>query len=281
MDTSLLPGGWRRLAIDGKLGHIAEYSAGEVVVYRRDAGGNYAQSARRELKGSEAIPVRLAIGGGKVVLGREDGHILVMDARSLDILSDPQPEKRTAIHSVAASPDGSWFAILFANRKLYLVDARSAGGKSEKLQPQRAKLWSQGDFSTATFDSEGNLLVVDRVARVSRMQLPDLQVTQTKQPRQLPYLDETYDFWGLNLNYYMLHRFFVTPVYTLLPPVGELGWFFQTILTGEKTAVSWFSLSAEEPQRLQRNPWSAVWQCGLFVAVLLGVGCWIIQRAEF
>ena len=34
-------------------------------------------------------------------------------------------------------------------------------------------------------------------------------------------------------------------------------------------------------RHLQRNPWTPVWSCGIFIVVMVALGCWLIEKREF
>mgnify|MGYP002624252724 FL=1 len=179
---------------------------------------------------------------------------------------------------VKGSPNGKWFAILFQNRQLWLYDA-----VEKKIS--RASLWSQGDVSAVTFNSASSLLIADRVARVRELELPSLKVTKTLDPVRLPHEDPNRSF-----GFMTFYRWVLTPLYTILPRPGELGWTMNYVMTGEKTSTLddegpqpgvGVSADISSHQHSMRDPWAPVISCGIFVIVMLALGCWYIERREF
>ena len=172
---------------------------------------------------------------------------------------------------IRASPDGRWLAILFQNRRLWLYDTQS-----DTLR--RAGLWSQGEISGAAFSQNNALLVADNVARVRELELPSLKVLRTYSPVNLPRTVSSWRDWS--------YKYFVLPIYTILPRPGELGRTLNYFVTGEKTKATFTSQlftnrDIATDRHVQRNPWTPVWTCGVFIVLMLGLGCLIIEKREF
>jgi hypothetical protein len=219
------------------------------------------------------------MGGDTLIVGREDGKVLVLNPKTLDEIKSLSPEGETPPRFIAAAPGGEWIAILFQNRKLWLYNA-----KNKRLQ--KAGLWSQGDISAVTFTSGETMLVVDNIARVRELELPSLTVTRTLSPAELPQLGEGWSVLGMKISYLTVHRYLITPLYNILPKPGELGRTLNYFVTGKKTLATSESevftdrdISAD--RHLQRNPWTPVWSCAIFIAVMLALGCWMIEKREF
>jgi hypothetical protein len=231
-------------------------------IYRlvRAESGHYRQVASAELSGDENDGSALAAGADAVVVARESGAVLMLDAQSLETVQKSIPDPYSQPRFVALAPDGQWAVILFQNRRLWRVD----------IQARRLALASvagQGDISAAGFDRENRLLVVDRLARV-RQYDPASQ-------RQLAQFSPPLDRWE-KLFYYM-----ITPVYDLFPKPGELDNTVQYILTKRSSAEVGFLRGNIELPREQRDPWRPLWSSAAFMLVVLGVACLYIERSEF
>lgn len=264
-------------AMNEQTGQLAIYTQGTLALYESDAEGNYFRTQRRELPDSQKKEAVLALGGSKILVARDDGKVLVLDAATLQTQQEFSPEGSVPARFAVASPAGRFLAVLFHNRRLWMYDTQE-----KKLH--KAPLWSQGEISAVAFSPTDTVLVADEVARVREFELPDWKTQQVFNPEKLPRLSDTYELpFGLKLNYYYVHRYFTSPLYTVLPKPGELGRFFRYITTGEETDAFWLSASQSisRQRHQQRNPWRAVWSSVLFVALMLAIGCWHIHRSEF
>lgn len=278
-DIPLVVDGPMAAAINGDNGQVAVYTGGVLAVYKRDAAGKFKRIAKRELPGSEQKAATLGFGGRVLIVGREDGKLLVLDPKTLRETKTITLEGDTPARFIAAAPGGNWFAVLFQNRRLWLFDA-------ENQKFHEANLWSQGDISAITFTSADTLLVVDKIARVRELELPSLKVVRTFAPNEPPQLGEGWKWMGTNISYLTVHRYLITPFYFLLPKPGELGRTLNYFVTGKATLVSGESEAKTDrdistDRHLQRNPWTPVWSCGIFIAVMLALGCWMIEKREF
>jgi hypothetical protein len=71
-----------------------------------------------------------------------------------------------------------------------------------------------------------------------------------------------------------------------LPKPGELGRTLNYFVTGKKTLATGESeiltdRDISSDRHLQRNPWTPVWSCGIFIVVMVALGCWLIEKREF
>ena len=262
---------------------------GQMAVYKQGEDGNYTESARDELENGYEKATSLAVTVGGLVVARDDGKVFILNSDTLAVEQEFQPESETSVRLVKASASGRWAALLFQNRKLWLYDAR-------ERELTKANIWTQGDISAVGF-SDDRLLIVDRIARVREFELPDLKETRTFTPKEIPYLSETSEiFPGVEMSWYLFHRWFITPMYTILPKPGELGWAVNYLATGEQSQVSMFTQmqtfflqmmgvqrgEGTDAQRHQlRNPWRGVRSCAIFIVFMLCLSCWHISRTEF
>jgi len=260
---------------------IAVYTGGVVAVYEQNGEGNYVRLEKKEIPGGEQKAATLGFAGGTLIIGRDDGKVFVLEATTLRQIEEYTPEGEVPPRFIESAPGGKWFALLFQNRKLWLYDA------TEKKM-QKADLWSQGDVSAVGFSGPDALLVVDRVARLRELELPSLAVARTLDPVELPQF-ESGELLGVKVSFMTFYRWVLTPLYTILPRPGELGWTMRYVMTGEKTAT-WDteeqpgigrSADISSHKHAQRDPWAPVISCGVFVAVMLALGCWYIERREF
>lgn len=226
----------------------------------RDEEGQYTLAASAELPGDENDGSALAAGGTTILMARESGAVLVLDATTLEVMQQSNPEPYSQPRTVATSPDGAWATILFQNRRLWLVDLKARRLHSPALP-------GQGDISASSFDRENRLLVADRLARVRQYDPASL--------RQLAQFTPPLDRWE------MLFYYLITPVYNVFPKPGELDQTVQYVLTQRSTAEVGFLRGNIDLPRDQRDPWRPLWSSAAFMLVVLGAACVYIERSEF
>ena len=244
---------------DPKLPRIVIASGNDVYLLTRQDDGKYVQTAQRTLPGKEREGTAIAIAGDSVVVAREDGLIWLLSAKDLEIRWQKTLEAYTQPRFTAASPDGSRLAILFQNRKLWLIDGVSGAA-------QVAPVRGQGDISGFTLTSD-KLLVADCIDRVTAYDLKSLQAEQT---------------WWQRMNQWELAYYYsVLPLYTAFPKPNELENTVHFVLTGKQTTDLGVFRGLIEQRREHHNPWRPVISGLVFVAAMLLVACIYIERHEF
>jgi hypothetical protein len=149
-------------------------AANEVFLLTRAEDGKYAVAARQTLSGDENDGSAVAIAGQFVLVAREDGKLWLLHGNDLSVAKELSPEKHTQPRFAAASLDGNWFAVLFQNHNLWLID-----GKTGAIR--RAPVSGQGDISGFAFTTD-RLLVADQVNRVTEYGLADFAREKSMRP---------------------------------------------------------------------------------------------------
>lgn len=78
-----------------------------------------------------------------------------------------------------------------------------------------------------------------------------------------------------------IYHFGVLPLYTIFPKPLELDNTFQSLLNGEEQIAAYAKREGLRVPPAVRDPWSPVISSAVFVAVVLGIGCFISYRAEY
>jgi hypothetical protein len=247
-------------AVNADTGVLAVYSRGTVSLLKKADRGNYELHRERNLDDDSGQAVVLAYGGSTLVVARRDGSILVLDGESLEERARLLAEDGNPPRFAAAAPKGRWFSIVFHNGKLMLLD-------SESDSLSLADVNGQGKISTATFVSENQLLVADRVTRVTRYDVTTGEVQQRYAPK-LGIVERGY--------YYA-----IVPLYTVFPKPGELDKTITYLLSGEETRAAGPRSGDLEAAREQLHPWAPVWSSLAFTLAILALACVYIERQEF
>jgi len=247
-------------AINGDTGMLAVYSRGVISLLGPGEAGRYELRRERELDEEDKRAVTLAFGGSTLVVARNDGLITALDADSLEERNRFWADGNSRPRYAVASPEGRWFAIMFGDGRLSILDT-----KDDSLSA--ADVTGQGDISAASFSEPDRLLVADRSTRVTEYQVASGKVERRYAPK-LGALERTY-------------RYVVRPVYTVFPKPGELDNTIQHLLSRKKTTKERKESGARTVLRERLRPWTPVWSSLVFAVVVLALGCTCVQRQQF
>lgn len=247
--------------IDRPSGRVAIFSRGRVWLLDKKSNGKFAVHREYDLGGDPEKSAAIGLVGQRLCVAREDGSVLLLDTNS-DAASGPTfpLEPRSQPRFIAADPQGKRLAVLFHNRRLWLIDEKSE-------RPVLAPVAGQRDISAAGFSDDGQLLVVDRAWRVSRYHSGDGQLAERFGP-SMSRLE-------------MLYRYGVVPLYTVFPKPGELDQTVQYLITRQRTTDLGMGFGDLQAPRAAINPWRPVWSSAAFMLVMLAISCLYIERQEF
>jgi hypothetical protein len=246
-------------AADPQQPRIAVCAGQEVILLAEQPGGDYKATARRTLTGKANEASLIAIGGESVLVGRESGKLLLLAAGDLADKKELSLEKETQPKLIVSSPDGRQFAVLFQNRRLWLVD--SASGEA-----RRAPIAGQGQISGVAWSAE-HLLVGAQAYRVVAYDPKTFARQQVYRPAMT----------RVELCYYYL----VQPLHAIFPKPRMLDKTVQYLLTGKRTTDAGVLQGDLSQQREDLDPWRPVFSGLAFVGVVLLVACVYLERHEF
>ncbi len=248
------------VAVNRQNGDIAVYDRGEITIFQRK-GETYQKHASLELNMdfNKRMSCVLEYQGNTIVLAFGNGQVITVDGERLVEVNGYQPETRSAIDSVTGSPDGNWFALLYRNKKLWILDRKN------DATMQRADVRGQGGISTVAFDSDNQLWVADRTDRLTQYDPATGKIEQQFVPGG-DWLENTY-------------RYFLAPFYRICPKPGE----FYKLVTHLSTAGDTTQNKDVDLRKSaeRANPWSPLWSGLTFMLVMLFLACLIFQTRDY
>jgi ABC-type transport system involved in multi-copper enzyme maturation permease subunit len=249
-------------ALDAQSGLVAVYHRGAIELLTYDERTRRYQSVlEKQIVTDEKEAALVALGGETCVLCRKDGSILVLDAKSLEHKREIPPPVDSPPRSALFLPDGKRLVVLFHDGQVRLVDV--AGGSVS-----RPALRGQGDISAIAVGNDGHVFAAERATRITEYDAEaSMKVVRDWAPK-LDVMERTY--------YYVIR-----PLYLLLPKPGEFYKTVQYLLLDEKTTSASEESDNLSAAQKKLNPWSPVWSSAIFTLVMLGLGCWYMQRQEF
>jgi ABC-type transport system involved in multi-copper enzyme maturation permease subunit len=238
---------------------IVIVSGNDVTLLTRQSDGAYIETATRVLLGGEKEGSAVAIAGDFVVVAREEGKVWLLSSNDLATVREQTLERGTQPRFVSVAADSSRFAILFQNRRLWLIDGKTG-------QAETANIRGQGDIAGFAFAGE-KLLVADRVKRVTEYNLASLARSKVYAPPMS--------------RVEMVYYYAIWPTYLIFPKPGELDNTVQYVLTGKRTTDLGVFRGDLTQRREDLHPWRPVRSGLIFVGVVLLMACVYIERHEF
>jgi hypothetical protein len=239
---------------------LAIYDRGNLVVFGR-TGEQYERLWSLEINTgvSPTMSCLVAYEGDTIMLVLGNGQVITVDTDRKEELKGYQPETRFAIDRVTASPDGRWFALVYRNKTVWLLDTQNPD------QMSKLNVFGQGDISTVSFDSQSRIWVVDRTDRACRYEMDSLSKQVVRSPSG-NWLDWTY-------------RYVVRPFYRVCPKPSE----FYKVVTHLSSASDASSNRDVDLRRAEKpdDPWSPLWSGLGFMFTILLISCVVFHFKDY
>lgn len=247
--------------IDPESGNVALYTRGTLRLLKRNDEGRFSSAWEKTIDAENPPALALAFAGQQLLAVASNGRMMFFQSKTGELSGELPPNKRLAPRFLASAPQGGAISLVTHDGYLWLVDAATRSLR-------RPAVGGQGDISAAMFVDAKHLRVADRLTRVTEYDLEGFRATRRWAPPA-----------SLVANAY---RYVIRPLYVLLPKPGELGSTVNYLLSGsaiESTTVA--SRQDLDAAVNARDPWAPVWSSGLFVGVILAIGCLYLERQEF
>jgi hypothetical protein len=246
-------------AADPQQARIVVCAANNVFVFSLTEAGELRETARRELKSRDKEGSAVAMAGETVVVAREHGKVLLLSASDLSVKRELELEGESQPRYVSVARDGSRFAVVFQNRRLWMIDASSGAAEP-------ARIAAQGEISGAAW-TDKHLLIGDYANRVVAYDAASLRREKVYRPAMTRWE------WGY---YYVIQ-----PLHTIFPKPRKLNKTVQYVLTGKRTTDGGLLRGDLRQQRDDLHPWEPVQSGLVFVGLLLLGACVYFERQEF
>ena len=238
---------------------LAVYRRGKLRIFGFD-GQRFSQHAALDLELGFDIGMtcRLAFQGDTIVLAFGNGKVITVDAETVLEKNDYQPENRSAIESVGGSASGRYFAVLYRNGNLWLLDTES----EERMS--LAGIVGQGEVCTFSFEGE-DLWVCDNTDRATHYDLNNDEVVVRYSPS------------GGRLEWF--YRYLLRPFYKVCPKPGE---FYKVVAHLSSSGDSQANKNLDRNKATESSdPWSPLWSGLLFMLGMLLLGCVVFQFRDY
>lgn len=254
------------VAHDSQTDQLAFYDKGKVLVFGRDEDDGY---TRRELELNLAHKNdgQVAMAGGNLLVADTTGRLTVLGVSQDKVLAELQPFEQRP-EKIVTSPDGNWFAVIFHDHCLAILNSQTGELAANRLP-------SQGKITTATFNHANQVVVADAKQRVIEFDLQTGRRSITHHTK-------------LSLAQRVYHYGF-DPAYRLFPKPSHLDSLIGYLLlndddNGSAGAGLSFILQMARGVQQQLTPsdiWNTIWSNLAFVVVVLLCGSVYVWRKEF
>ena len=230
---------------------FAVYRRGKLNLFDLQEDGNYKRGTilTPEVEFDRKMSCLISFKGDTIMLAYGNGKIIEYDANSQEKRKEHQPETRTAIETIAGSPDGQLVGALYRNGNLWILD------KSKSTEFQAAKVTGQGKISAFALGNDGKLWVSENTDRLTMYNL----TAGTSGNRLAPG-----GTW-----YEKAYRWAIAPLYRAFPKPGE---FYKVVshLSSSGDAKTNLDVDLRINPLENANPWQPLWSgLGFMLGMLI------------
>ena len=244
-------------AIHEKSDRIAVLSGDTIAVLEVDSDGRYV--VQTQITRESNVSAAIGMTAGLVVLAWSDGRIEVLDARTLETVSEHKPFGNNEPRLIEVSPGGQQIAVLFHHRRLWVYDTTTRSGSAVSVQ-------GQGDISAISFGEDDRLFVADRFGRVIRYNIRDSYEEGARYESAPDFVESIYTQ-------------LIRPLHTVFPKPDEMTNVTRWMMTGQETApVDEGGLNSS---RIVIDVWQPLWSNLVFLCAMLTLNCILFSRRDF
>ncbi len=236
------------------------YRRGTITVFRA-SGDDYQQYASLEinLAFDKGMTSRVAYEGNTIVLAFGNGKIITIDGAQLKEISEYQPESRSGIDQLRGSRSGRYFAALYRNGYLWMLDTENP------QQIRKANVAHQGRIATFAFGHGDQIWMSHDTDRVSEYDL----ISGAAEVNHSPgggWLEKSF-------------RYVLRPFYKVCPKPGE---FYKVVTHLSSAGDTKSNEDVDLNKTLEASdPWSPLWSGLGFMVLMLALGCLIFQYKDY
>lgn len=256
------------IALNPATADLAVMKRGKLSIYSPNQSGQYEQTGEHEFEQFRNGELMIAFGGNVILVFHAKTGAATIDARTLKVTQTLGDKADFIPVSVKSSPDGRFIAALRKNETVWNYEVES--GEFNRLSVSR-------DVKAIAFDHQSHLHVGDRWLKVIEV---DLEQGVSRG-----------SFQGALTSFQTVYKGIIYPLYFMFPKCGELNYTVEYLITGSDTAdtlgttiLKILNVDRMIPVPLETynlQPWPQVWNALIFIFVMLGIGCVIIERTDY
>lgn len=210
---------------------------------------------------AEAV-VNLAVSDSLAVICPNAEVPLVVNLETMELVRELAEIGKANIKRTAVANDGR-AAILSTDGDLWIL---SPDNSESRLKVSKPSIAGQGDISTMHFDPSNRLWVGHNVKQI------DVFSSEMKPAGLSFYPKKTTPEW--------IYDYIINPFYLVNPKPAAINETIQYVLRNPENKVNAIDRSDLDIPQVQRDPWQPIWSNGVFILVMLALGCWQLYRQD-
>jgi hypothetical protein len=245
------------VAVSSKGDFVMLYSRGKLAKFL-EANGKLTLETEIEVDVPAETVINLAMNESVAVICPSGAVPIAVDIQKMSVVGTVDAIGKTSIKRVATASDGR-MALLSTDGDVWILDANATNASKPSLT-------GQGEASTVCFDSKNQLWVAHDVKQVDVWNDGATQSIRSLRPKLT-----TPEF---------IYEYIINPFYLVNPKPSAVNETIQYVLRNPDNKVSAFDRNDLEIPQVIRDPWQPIWSNSIFIAVMLGLGCWYLYRQD-
>lgn len=238
---------------------IIVYTRGRLArLSRQGDGTGWSIAAETMTAGDHTLAAQIAATANHSILARQGEPLRIFDLDSLEAGRELPFLASVSIAAMHSSPDGQRIAAPLSDRRVAMLDFDPAPQLSFPRFPH------QGRIEAAAWADDGALWLAHHVDRLVAVDPSSGEIQADRRPER--------DLWR------SIDAWAVTPLRSIVPQTGEISETMTAIIAGRKDLEI---EAGPEIRREQLNVVRPLATCGIFIAVMLLLGCLYFSRQDF
>lgn len=237
------------------------YSRGKLIVYNL-VGEKLVKAQELELDFPPETIAHLTVQDQCVIVCPTGFSPVAVDLDSMTVSQKLESLDKPSVKRSATDKQGR-VALLTTDGDVWILS--HAPGIKE-WTAVRPNLIGQGDAGALAFDEKNRLWVAHTVKNV------DVWSSELNASEQSYRPNPTTPEW--------LFNYIINPIYTVFPKPAAVSETIQYVVRNPDNKMPAFDNADLDIPRIEQNPWQPLWSNAIFIAVMLGLGCWHLYRQD-
>jgi hypothetical protein len=239
----------------------ALYSRGKLISFRVE-GERLVQEGELALDFPAETVANIAVQGDSAIICPTGLVPLVVDLKDMSISQKIESLGKTSAKRLSSDRNGR-IALLTTEGTVWILNRKSEGEEWIASQPN---LVGQGAAATISFDQKDRLWVTHDVKSLDVWSSDLTTSEQAFRPRS------TTPEWLLN--------YLIKPIYLVNPKPSAINETIQYVLRNPDNKMPAIDRADLDIPQIERDPWQPIWSNGIFIMVMLAIGCWYLYRQD-
>lgn len=242
---------------------VAVVSRGKLTLFKLQ-GKRLVRESELDLEIPAETVANLVVSGNTAVVCPNGQVPVVVDLSTMQTVGKLESLGQVTIKRTATSTDGR-IALLTMDGDVWLIDTKEGANQSNWAATRPTGV-GQGEATTISFDSSQRLWVAHHIKQVDVWEPGTNQSALSFRPKSSP-AELIYDYA-------------INPFYLINPKPSAINETIQYVLRNPENKVTALDRNDLDIPQIERDPWQPLWSNAIFIAVMLGAGCWYLYRQD-